>query len=107
MIAELLAVVLANDGHHVSVTNADFDWLLAPAMWEGVDAVLCDLMLGDNTTGLDVLRYVATHQPHIRRVLLTAMDFSDELCAQAAEYAHAVLRKPADLDLIAQALTDD
>lgn len=105
MIAEMLSVVLTHDGHHVCVTDRDFDWLLAPASWEGIDAVLCDLWLGDDTTGLDVLRYVTTYHPHIRRVLLTAAALDEDLVGQAAEFADAVLRKPSELDDIVKALS--
>lgn len=70
--AELIAVSLRVAGHRVDTRTFGFTTLLSTWAWDRFDAVLCDLVLGDDEPlGTAILAYVAKLRPEVRRVLLT------------------------------------
>lgn len=83
------------------ITGSDFDRLLSPEAWEGIDGAVVDLHLKSPTTGADILFYLLENHPEIRRVAFTAMQFPPE---ELNVLAHAVVTKPADAHTIAEAL---
>ena len=78
---------------------ANFEQLLDPKVWEGVDAALVDLMLGESVTGLAICSFVKAHAPGVRTVLLTA-DASHE----PSDDADVTLTKPQPTESILTAL---
>lgn len=99
-LADLLRLQLVHAGHRVTATVAGFDRLLTPEPWRGVDAAIVDLMLGERTTGVDILGYLAEHQPHVRRVCLSAV------AGLMPADAHVTLRKPSPVDAILAAVEE-
>lgn len=83
-------------------TTRNFEDLLRPEPWQGVDVALVDYMLGE-ITGLDILRYLKGEHPRIRRVLFTAVppDYIDE---RVKDFADAVVSKPAGFAEIERAI---
>lgn len=71
-VAEMLAMALDFAGVDVVQRTSDFAALLTPEPWQGVNAVVCDLMLPD-MDGEQILRYLAAEHPSIRRVVLSAV----------------------------------
>lgn len=104
MIAEMLQVLLVSHGHPTVVTCENFADVLTPLPWVGIDAVLVDLMLGEATTGVDVLAYLAEFQPKIRRIVLSALDSGGDLRQAAHRYTDMFLTKPLGIDTILTAL---
>jgi ActR/RegA family two-component response regulator len=90
-LAQSLAISLQTHGIDTLTTTDDFDSLLTDKPWAGVDAALVDLHLDACITGLDLLKWLALHQPQIRRVAFTANPIGDQLIP----LAHAALQKPA------------
>lgn len=70
-IAMLLTIQLEAAGYEVRCRTHDFDALLYPEPWDGVDVLLCDLML-PGVSGQQVLEYAADVHPNIRRFAMTA-----------------------------------
>lgn len=98
----LLDIILNRlEGIDAVITGSDFDRLLSPKAWEGIDGAVVDLHLQSPTTGADVLFYLLENHPEIRRVAFTAMQFPPE---ELADLAHAVVTKPANAHEIAEAL---
>ena len=98
-LATMLLYALTDAGFRPVVTTSGFASLLTDAPWEGIDSALVDIRLGEETTGKDILRYLAGQFPQIRRVVLTA--FSD---TPLGDLAHLVLTKPSSLDALTAAL---
>lgn len=98
LLADMLRFVLEHEGHSATIVDQRFARLLDPAhpAWAGVDVVICDLNLGENLTGLDVLRVAATHHPTVRRIVLSGTDTG--LVTQAQAVADVVFVKPCPLD---------
>lgn len=80
----------------------NFEVLLTPEPWAGVDVALVDIML-PGVSGLDILAYLSDNHPNVRRVALTA---STPSAADAERLADLVLLKPARIDDIADAIGD-
>lgn len=74
----------------VETTTSDFESLLSPDPWDGIDVAVSDLMLGA-ISGQDILRYLREHHPHIRRIAMTAALVS---AAEVTGLADQVLVKP-------------
>jgi DNA-binding NtrC family response regulator len=70
-IAMFLEMQLASAGLDVRTHTHDFDVLLYPEPWEGIDVLLCDLML-PGVSGQQILAYAADVHPTIRRFAMTA-----------------------------------
>lgn len=70
-IAMFLAMQMTAEGLVVRTHTHDFDTLLYPEPWEGVDVLLCDLML-PGISGQEILAYAADVHPGIRRFAMTA-----------------------------------
>lgn len=87
VIASLLTRGLEGDWD-VLVTTSDFEELFEIEPWQGVDVALVDLRL-NGVTGVEVLAYVKTMFPSIRRIAMTG----------ALDEAQAVLGV-ADLTLV-------
>lgn len=107
LICDLLRMQLEHDGFDVAVTSRDFPILLAPELWEGVSCAVVDLQLNDNEiNGVEVLAYLTSHHPGVRRVVLSAISVKDipGLIAELGPYADKVLRKPSDFADIIRAV---
>ena len=100
-VARLEELLLTDAGHTVTVYTEGFDRLLHPEPWQGVDVALLDLMLGEDTSGADILGYLANHHPHIRRVVCSAVS---DVLAPSTTLADVVLRKPAGVTEILAAV---
>lgn len=98
MIVDAIGLVIRSAGHTVrgASTPSEVRALFEPAVWEDVDAVLCDLAMPE-IGGDAVLAFVATVAPHVRRVVLTGADVR---AVPHDVQAHAILEKPAGLDRI-------
>ena len=70
-IAMLVEMQLQDAGFDVRTRTHDFDALLFPEVWEGVDVLICDLML-PGVPGQQILQYAADVHPDIRRFAMTA-----------------------------------
>lgn len=97
-IAEMVSALLSIEGIPNAITSEDFDLLLHPDRWNGVRVALVDLNLGEPTTGKDILTFLHSDCPHIRRVVLSAT--ADLLDQEVRDLAHAVLVKPAEITAI-------
>lgn len=82
--------------------SSDFDRLLEPEVWEGVDAVLVDRVLGqEDVTGLSICSFVKANFPGIRVVMLTADTFGP---SAEAGLVDVFLVKPQPIEAILSAL---
>jgi ActR/RegA family two-component response regulator len=102
--AVLLALALELRGYEAVGIESDFYALLDPhaAVFDGIDAIVCDLLLGD-VNGLSILAGLQKWRPEIRRVALTG---SDDLADLAHSVADRVLIKVASMDAVVDALED-
>lgn len=83
----------------VRTITANFSKLIGNGQWDNVGAVLCDWNLpGFETSHL--FDYLAKEQPHVRRVVFTAMEAS----TIPRDNIDQILQKPASMDQIANAL---
>lgn len=99
-VAEMLTAMLGlSDVETVTFTD-DFASLLSAEPWQGVDVALVDLML-PGIDGDEILAYLASHHPTVRRVVLSAVAHQrlglDQL-------AHAVVTKPVDTRSLLRAI---
>jgi len=103
----LLQRIIEDDTHEVELVDLDFAANFAKlkqeAEWIGVDAVICDQMLGSGLTGIELLAYLKEHFPGIRRVMLSAMSQKE---ADPGGVSDVFLQKPASQKLIRKALGD-
>lgn len=83
--------------YELELHEIDLEEVFEEKTWVNVGGVVVDLMLGRRFTGIDVLRYLRSKHPHIRTVVLTAMQSPP---GEAYDYADAVLIKPSDPDEI-------
>jgi DNA-binding response OmpR family regulator len=103
-IAELLRLELEHAGFDVTVTSTLFAELLDAARWVDVDAGVFDLMLGDeHVNGGDLVLFVATHAPTVRRIILTA-SAEAHLTAELRAAAHVVMDKPTGIGKLSEAI---
>ena len=98
-IADMLCMALEYADVEVVKVTSDFTSLLTPKPWQGVDAVVCDLML-PGMDGEDIIRYVAEHHPGIARVVLSAVAHQREGLDELA----TCISKPVDPRLLLNAL---
>lgn len=97
----MLEVALESRGHRV-LTAHSARAALAIMRAQPVDAVVCDLTLGDGTA-IDVLREVGEHRPRVAVVLSGFDDAEDQERSLAAGFdAHLV--KPTPIETLAQVL---
>jgi len=97
--ARLFDMLLKRRGVAVTTCTEDFPALAESAHWSTIDVVLCDQYL-DTYDGKELLRWLATNQPHIRRVMLTA----DSTVDVSMTAAHQVLIKPTPASILLAAL---
>lgn len=97
--AKLYAYVLELQGHQVDVVTYGFGALFAPYRWEGVDVAIVDLHLSPSVSGSEILYFLETECPHVRRIAITGRDRSVEGTA-----ADAFLMKPIEVDDLFAAL---
>lgn len=97
-ISRLYRTLLEADGHTVSCITRAADALTGTG-WADVDVAVVDLMMPE-VSGEVVLRYLVEHQPHVRRIVGSAVDIT----AKVAGLAHVVLRKPFSPDALSRAL---
>lgn len=104
-VAEALSWVLTDAGHTVKVIDRDMRRLLNPQdpAWEGVNALICDLLM-PTVKGADILRAAQASHPAVRRICLTGADHHGPLIDEARRNAHVVLQKPTDFNDILLAL---
>lgn len=95
-IAEMLSALLTIEGIVNTRTSTRFEELLANDPWIGVDVVLCDLALGCDITGQDVLAYLRDYHRHIRRIVLSAFGDLTHVAEELGDLADAVLAKPSE-----------
>lgn len=77
-------------GIEVEFVGSQFEDLLDDEAWEGVTHAIVDVLLGDVITGVDVIEWLAQHQPQVCRIAFTA-----------APLSHPELREVAD-DIISK-----
>lgn len=70
----LVRHVLEPVGVDLVVTDHDFAGLLTREPWRDIDVAIVDIHLGEpNITGIDVLVWLKTNRPDIRRVVFSAV----------------------------------
>lgn len=89
-IARLVELQLAQHGYRVIIAKPGQMSLLDPDFWTWVDVAVVDAMM-PFISGKQVLQFLATNLPDIRRVLCTA---SIPLARELGEFAHALVTKP-------------
>jgi signal transduction histidine kinase/ActR/RegA family two-component response regulator len=94
---DAMQLVLAQQGHHVEVTDSGLDAVARVEAGERYDVVLCDLGLGD-TTGWEVAARLAAIAPSTRVALVTG--WAEEIAPDDPRRRHVarVLAKPLDVD---------
>lgn len=106
-VAEALRWALNAEGHEVTVVDKGMRGLLDhthPA-WTAVQVLICDLMMPD-VKGADIMRVCQLAYPDVKRICLTGSDDLGGLIAEAAKYAHLILQKPSEFELILSAVAD-
>lgn len=105
-LARLLSVVCHMEGWEIDEVTSDFAALRDPTVWDGIDALICDLRLNEpDVSGVDIVGWVAAHQPHVRRVMWTAFTLSEREKAELEKVADVVLEKPAGWKVIVAAVS--
>lgn len=100
-LAASLAALLTDYGHVAIPTTADFEALLTPLAWVGIDAALLDLQLNNAVSGLVIADWLAAHAPTVHVVVLTgAID------ARRPAIAAITLLKPAPIGAVLAALEE-
>jgi signal transduction histidine kinase/ActR/RegA family two-component response regulator len=101
---DAMQLVLAQQGHHVEVTDSGVDAVARVEAGERYDAVLCDLGLGD-TTGWEVAARIGAVAPGTRVVLVTG--WAEEIPRQDPRRRHVarVLAKPVAVDDLREVLS--
>jgi DNA-binding NtrC family response regulator len=96
MIAKLLHVIIDNESDLTFLRgDTDVTRLMDDKSWRNVDVAVVDLLL-PRTTGDTLLRWLEEHEPHIRRVAMSAA--GDDRLAQAERVADVTLLKPFMID---------
>lgn len=91
-ISTLLSAVL--QGYETVSPKIDRTELFDPELWESADVAVVDLLLGE-MKGTEVLAYLGTVAPHVRRIVITAAPAAvDDTCLRESE---AILTKPFDI----------
>lgn len=88
-IARLVALQLAAEDVQTVEWTDHFDAITTRIDWNAVDAVVVDKLLG-MYDGTQLLRWLKSEYPHVRRVMLTA----DAAVNVETSPAHMVLVKP-------------
>lgn len=103
-IARLSRLVLEEAGHTVIECSNVSELLLDDRWWEHRDAAIVDLML-PNIPGVDLLAWLVTHAPHVRRIAYSA---SEHRLADARNLhlAHCYLSKPFLISTLLAAVGD-
>lgn len=70
-----------------------FPALLTPAPWTDIDVAIVDIMLPE-MSGVDVLLYLQSDHPHIKRIAFTASYMGQEDVRKHPGLVEHVLRKP-------------
>jgi DNA-binding response OmpR family regulator len=70
-ICELLVDILGMNGVETRQITSHFEVCFAPETWDGVDVALVDLML-PVVPGTEVLAWLQSHFPQIKRIGMTA-----------------------------------
>jgi DNA-binding response OmpR family regulator len=103
-LAELFELWLSLAEIEAVTVSRDFDQLLAPQIWEGIEVAVVDLMLGDRISGVAILAWLYENRPDVRRIVCSAMDLHDEEVTGAAD---VILRKPVTRDAFVEAVRSD
>jgi len=96
----MLLQLMLDDCRTIPVTSRFAD-LIHSQMWHGVDVAIVDLKLGQGISGEEILSFLGTYHPQIRRVALSAI--TDRLPSDEP-LAHALLAKPFSLEALRAAL---
>ena len=96
VIAKLLHVIIDNESDLTFLRgDTDVTRLMDDKSWRDVDVAVVDLLL-PRTTGDTLLRWLEEHEPHIRRVAMSAA--GDDRLSQAERVADVTLLKPFMID---------
>jgi DNA-binding NtrC family response regulator len=90
MLSQMQRDLLVMAGFDASVLNNLLD-ALKRETWIGIDAAVVDLWLSPPMHGTEIMTFLASDFPQVRRVLVTA---DDEAPQAARDLAHVVLIKP-------------
>lgn len=89
----LVGYMLEPAGIHLTVTSSGFGRLCEREAWHDVDVAIIDVLLGDEKIdGRDILRWLKTERPDIRRVVFSAVG---NVYPELEEMADVVLTKNA------------
>ena len=94
---ELLREVLAEAGYHV-VTSGSGEEALEVGKQESFDVIISDMKLGQNLSGLDVLRAYKNIQPESEVILITAFGTMETAIEAVKAGAFDYLSKPFKID---------
>lgn len=99
-LARLEAFVL-EERHEVTLVTTNFRALLTPEPWADIDVAVIDLMLPD-LPGEDIVTYLASQHPKIRRVVCTARPIYE--LGELINLADQVLLKPFSIESFQRAV---
>lgn len=86
-----ITLCLQDRGHTVTSCAEVTSEMLEVAWWDGVDAVVTDLLM-PGVTGIELILWLIEHAPQVRRIVSTALS-EPMLRPEVAEVA-TLLRKP-------------
>lgn len=103
-VADATRMLLETEGFEV-LTAVSYDEAIAhiDGRSEGPDLLITDYHLGENETGLDVIRTVRDHRRAAVPAILVSGDTSDRVPAHDLEHV-IFLTKPADIDVLLSAI---
>lgn len=101
-VAEVVADLLVEDGHHVThASNAPKALSLLETSADAFDVILSDLVMPGDLNGLDLARTVRQRWPRLSVLLATGYS---EFASDAEQEGFALLRKPYQPEALAEAL---
>ncbi len=100
----LVKTALTRKGLEVVVHSSDFESLMDVKKWDGFDVVVMDVLVRELVTGVDILRWMKEHVPHVRRIAWSAVH---ESFPEMGELCEAIIPKGGYHDLLLAVLGDD
>lgn len=103
VLQRLFSIIIDTGGYQCHTYQGDFARVRELVDWEGIDIIVCDLILGRRVYGSDILGWLEKFQPHVWRIMITGSYKIDP------EEAHCdlLLIKPVRQQQLLAALEED